>query len=545
MGVNKMKKSLFIATFLVALLVLSVIPIAEVKSASPSLSFTDSRVVVSSEPKSKDVTIQKSFTITNIGDVPLTSLTLTSLSFSDFLVTGTINPSSSLDVGSSATVSLTVKIPADSDIGENTQTLTINAHYNNGTSNNASISFTEPLLVRVNPEYCIAGIQEGEISIDITSPDSGDSFDPGETIPVEIEIDNDGDKDRDFIVKAVLYDVDDNDRIDSAESDSISIDSGDSDTATLDLEVPTGTSLSNSHSYVIYLKAYASGKESTVCTEEDVDVELDIPSHKVVISDYSLSPSTVQCGDTVVASLTATNVGSNQEKTRLRAFDDLLGINVVSDTFTIDKMGKSDDEITRTLQFVVPTTAQSKQYQIQLSAETGSGSTESQLANLLVSCGVQSGSSALSLPSSIIRTEKGSSLDLPVTVINPYKAIKTFTVEANQVSGISSTGSQQITLGENEQGTVTLSFNVDDSASTGTKSVAINLKDGTNIISTKTAQITVESKSLPITGNQNSVFGNWFSSNNNLGIFLIVADILLVLIALYVIMLIFRKRRKD
>ncbi len=540
-----MKKSLFIATFLVALLVVSMIPIAEVNAASPSLSFSDSKVVVSSEPKSKDVSITKSFTITNNGNVTLTSLTLTPLNFSDFSVFGTINPSGSLAVGASASVSLNINIPADADIGQNDQTLNINAYYNNGTDN-ILVTFTEPLLIRIGPELCIKGIQDNEINIDITSPDSGDSFGAGETITVEVEIDNDGTRDRDFIVKGVLYDVDDNDKIDSADSDSISINEGDSDTVSFDLEVPTGTSLSKSHSYVIYLKAYASGKEDTICTEDEVDVELDIPSHKVIISDYSLSPSTVQCGDTVIASLTATNAGSNQEKTRLRAFESLLDIDVISDTFTIEKMGKSNDEVSRTLQFVVPTTAQSKTYQIQLSAETGSGSSENQIANLLVSCGVQSGSSALSLPSNIIRTEQGSSLDLPITVTNPYKATKTFTIESSLSSGISSTGSQQITLGANEQGTVTLSFNIDDSVSTGTKSVVINLKDGTNVVSTKTAQITIESKSLPITGNQNTGIGNWFgSSNNNLGIFLIVADILLVLIALYVIMLIFRRKRKD
>lgn len=487
---------------------------------------------VRADPKKQ--TLLKSFTIKNTGSTELTNIQIKSVPlFNNIQITGSVDKSS-LKPSESMSGTLTMSIPEDPSIETHEKSITVSS------TQLPSASFI--LELKIQPQICKSGVQ-GTVKVEIKDPDNGDDFEIGETISIEVDVDNDDTKKHDFVVEAILYDKTNNKKLESVESDEIEIDDGDSEKFDLDLKIPTDEDIDEDDDFALFVKAFQDGKESLNCDEDSIDIDIEVPSHKVIIEDASLTPSSVNCGDTVTATVDVKNVGSSDERlVRIRAREPSLKIDVLSDPFEIEEVGQ-DDESTQTLTFQVPGDAKAGQYTIELLAEPGTANKVSEFRTLQVSCEVPTSMVELTLPSFTIKVDQGSILDIAVTLKNNANSEKTYTIEAKAVGDFASSDTEQLTLAANEQGSVTLSMNVDSDTDTGSKNVVITVKEGTNIIATKSAAVLVESKGTPITGAV--TVGNIFGNTRNAAVFFIIADILLVLIALYIVVLIFRRRKKE
>lgn len=514
--------------------------------AAASLDFPNGKVVVSSEPKSKTLTTLP-FIIRNNGDTALTEVSIQSLNFLDsngkpFTITGSV-AQSSLGLGATTTGTLTVTIPSDVDLEILDKTVNVVATNVNNTNNTITVPLS--VEIRIEPESCQSDPDKTEITnIDVKDPDSGDDFEVGDTISVRAEVSNHDTKDRDYKIKVILYDVTTNKKIESEESDEVNINDGDSETLEVDLKIPTDEDIDDDDEYVLFIEAYQSGKRTSTCNSESIDINIKVPSHKVAIEDSSLSPSQVNCGDSVIATVNTRNVGSSTERNvRIRAREPTMNINVLSDPFELERMGKSNDLASKSVTIPIPGDAKPGQYTFELFAEPGTANKVSEFQTLQVSCEAPVSKAVLELPSFSIKATQGSLLDIPVTITNNADSEKTFTVEATAVGNFASADTKTITLAANEEGTLTLSMNVDPNSDTGSKIVLIAVKEGSNVVASKSAPVLIESKSAPITGSVTA--GNLFGNTKNAAVFFVIADVLLVLIALYILVLIFRRRKKE
>lgn len=538
------KLSLIASLFILIVFVLATTSLQVLAAASVEFP-SGSTITVESDSKSKTLPI--GFQVKNNGDINLTGLTvnLSQTSFKDdddkqFTVTASLTDTN-LNVSGTTTGTVAINVPNNAAFDEHEIVVSVKANeFPQGAS------FT--LRLEVNPNGCKAGIV-GDMSIEIKDPDDGDEFEIGETITIRVEVDNDDTDDHDFVVKAMLYDATDHKKLETVESDEVNIDDDNSETIELDLEIPTDKNIDEDNDFVLLVKAFEDGNENEFCddnTDDILDIKIEVPSHKLVIEDASLTPSQVQCGQTVTASVDVKNVGSSNEKrVRLGVREPTLNINVFSDTFELEEVGE-DDEASRTLTFQVPGDAKTGTYTVEAIAESGTAPKASELLNLQVTCEVPVTQVSVTTPSTTLKVSQGSSLNLPLSILNNAKSTKTFTIESRPIGDFADTETQEITLTAGEEGSLTFVLNVKSDASPGSKTVLVTVKEAESLVTSKSVSVLVESKAPPITGGvvvTNNI-AKLFGGSKNAAIFFIIADILLVIIALYVLVLIFRKRKQ-
>ena len=187
--------------------------------------------------------------------------------------------------------------------------------------------------------------------------------------------------DLDVEVEAILYDTVKNDELDSVD-DSDSIDEDNDQDFEFDIELDSDLKDSTSR-YKIFVKAFEDGAESTNCQEDEIDIDVVRETHQVTMDDLSLVPSSVNCGDTVRASVTATNTGkSNERNLRLKLTSLPLGIESVTDTFRLDE----DDDIIKDFSFLVPKDVSSGEYVVDVEPLLSGDASRTAAALLKVTC---------------------------------------------------------------------------------------------------------------------------------------------------------------
>ena len=449
--------------------------------------------------------IKKIVSITNTGSTTLT-LTQNSFELINFDLTDDDSPpnaitlnfldsaSTSVNVVPGETKSLNVFLTVPKDQESKIYSGTVRVK---DSSNNELGSFT--LLIDVGPEICSAGSQGSDIDLDVNDPDNGDEFNPGDTITVRFNVDNQANNDLDVEVEAILYDTVDNDEIDSFDdSDSIDEDN-DQD---FEFEITLDSDLKDSSSrYKLFIKAFEDGNEDENCQEQELDIDVVREAHQVTMSDLSLIPSSVNCGDTVRASVTATNTGSSNERNlRLKLISLPLGIESVIDAFRLDE----DDDVIKDFSFVVPKDVSSGDYVVDVEPLLSGDTSRTAAAVLKVSCN--------ELTESIGASQE------EINLVDQARELFT----NNQYDQALAVLSAAETLREGTQ----------------YSDLAQQIKDAKSG-STSTGSITGTQGYLP-TSKISSLFG----SSKNAAVFWIIGDIVLVVIALYFIKLIFSRKEK-
>jgi len=205
-------------------------------------------------------------------------------------------------------------------------------------------------------DYCKYSEQGDYLTITIDKPSSGDDFYAGNNMTIKTDIENTDNSDLDVVVKAQLYDLTDDDKVEET-SYKTTIKGDDSKTVTMYLTVPS--SINPDHDYAVRAKVYEDGNEDGQCKEDSVDVTLNKKEHSLVIDSYYVSPSTVGCTDTYSLYLKVSNTGSNDEDVKIKIINSELGINYIK-TLTINQ----DDSYSASFSFTAPSNATEKTYSI-------------------------------------------------------------------------------------------------------------------------------------------------------------------------------------
>lgn len=406
------------------------------------------------------------------------------------------------------------------------------------------------LEVRVQPQICEDGPQGNDLSIDIEDPNDGDEFEPGETVDIKVRVDNDGSSDIDVIVEAILYNVDQDEKIADVESDSIEVQDGKDEDFNLEIEIPADEDLDEDDTYVLYVKAYEDGDEDKECVEDSIELKLERPKHQVIIKDVSFVPSAPTCGETLTVSVDIENTGTSKEDdVYVKLINAELNINEQSQTYDLDDYSDSDNDALVKFTLNLPTSAQEKSYTFKAYAYFDDGD-ENDLEEFTISltgCDAVAGEASLTLPqSSIDNVNPGQSFQVAAKVKNLESTSKTFTVETTAIGGWADSAQETISLDANEEKTIYLTMRASSTLESGSQTVLVTLKSDATSVDSKTLTVNIVKGGDATSGGftPTGAFTTFFGGDTKMSsVFWIIGDIVLVIVAIYFIVLIFRRNR--
>ena len=394
------------------------------------------------------------------------------------------NIPSNIQAGQTADISVNIAIERGMNLGDYTGTINF--------ISGAGLSLVQDsfnLEVSVQPEVCKIG-SVGKLKLDVTDPDVNDEFKPGEKIKVKLNVDNNYNNDLDVTVDAFLYNLDNEDEIASA-SDTQNINDGDNADYEFELEMPLDNDNKESDSYAIFVKAYEDSGESKHCDDVAIEIQLNRDSDDVAITRFSVTPTTLSCGDSLMLEADVLNVGTrNQENAYIEFNHPDLKLNLRSPYFSIDKAGNDEDSMSsyRTT-FVIPDTATERNYDIEGIVHFKSDTKRvSKFTTIAVSqCGPVR--DVLTLSSTSFDVQAGNTFVVPFTLNNKKNSAEIYTVELTPVAGWATTATKQLNVAALGSVSDSLTLTPSTSVKTGTYSATLSVKSGSTVIGSQTLNV--------------------------------------------------------
>ena len=487
----------------------------------------------------EDQIVTATVSIQNTGSTsyqPTFAYTQTDFSDNDKNVFLTFSGPGTLNPGQIGTATITADIEDRIDIDTYTGIITV--------TGGTTAQDTFELNVKVHPEVCQDGVVGDELSLDINEPDSGDDFAPGDIINIDVTADNDGSSAIDVVVEAFLYNVDQDQEIARVEADALDIDDGDNDDFQLDLEIPFSDDISEDDEYILFIKAFEDGDEDKQCAQEDIDLEIQRENHDVRIEGVSLIPSSAKPGEFVDVSVSYINVGSNNEDdvfVRLNVPE--LGWDETSTPVDLDDGESNDNDGTARFTVRIPDNTAAGTYSVlaTITFDDGDGSND-EFATLTVlegtgvipGPGTTGDSGTLRIQS--VSDSGDNTFALSVVATNDGATARTYdvSISANWAQEITP---QTFTLNGGDSRVVQFSVAAQEDTETGSYTGTITLEEDGNTVDTETftVGVTQETTRPSITGFSIS---NLFGGTTGTVLF-ILADIVLIIIAIFFIKLIF------
>ena len=509
------------------------------------LTFTDTTPLVISGQE--DSSVSGTFSVRNIGSSVLTfdqttSYDISGLDLSDTKRTITLSFPTTFTVapGETKSVVINANVPANIDI----------ATYDGILKVISGIQKSFKLEIRIHPELCKDGII-GDFTLDIDQPDSGDEFAPGETMDITVNVGNDFDKNiKDVVVKAFLYDVDEDDKIEEVESDPEDIDEGDDKDFDLSLDVPDDIKADDE--FILFVKGFEDGNEDEHCAESQVSVDIQREKHDVIIpkNGINIQPTlTIRQGESFDISVKALNVGeSDEDGVTIRLSIQELGISETSQSFDLED-GESDDneQVIRFPNLKVPNDAKIKTYSIEATVTFDDGDgTNTGFGELTV---IEGEKPVVIEPVDVLNVQSATettsnTFDVRAILTNDLEENVVYTVEGS-ASWANLVSPQIFSLREGESKPVQFTFVGKEGLEAGSYSGNLIVKDNKGTI--------VESDGFTVaaTGAEKDGTGitgfTVFEGISGSTVLFVIGDIVLVIIAIFFIKMIFSsgKRKRD
>jgi len=318
--------------------------------------------------------------------------------------------------------------PTELDIGSHSVTISVS----DGTEN---VSKTINFQVTESCDDGSLVIDDVEID-DVTGDD--DQLEPGDYLEIDLKV-------RNKLTTLVIEDVEvkawiedsGGDRItEKVEADKFDVDEKDYESTSLKLRVEPDT---DEGTYTLVIEAKGEDEDGTTrCNRYTKDIEVEKDSHKLLLDNLVIIPSTPSCGGTIELSIHVFNIGKKDESNiRLKAKITDLGIEEYSDFFDLDE-GK---DVTKTMTIGIPDTA-SGEYWLELSASYNDGkdTVTYDMIALSVSCGetaaeTESATDIVNLPDTTANVEIGETAKFTMTITNTGNSEVTYTVTLDGASG--------------------------------------------------------------------------------------------------------------
>ncbi len=221
-----------------------------------------------------------------------------------------------------------------------------------------------PFKLNPKPLACSANARAHNLEVDVLNPDSGDDFETGDGVNVDVEVKNNGNEDLHFRVETLLYNKVKDKRVDS-KSASKTVDSD--DTQNFRLNLTLGNKEEDRHT--IFVKVFDDDDTKELnCRIQEIGIDVKKPRNGIKINNPTLSPLIASCGERVTGSAVLTNVGKNDEDVVFDVYNNQIIVNQVSRSVSI-KEGKSDNERTINFDFGMPDVLKAGSYMIFLRAK--------------------------------------------------------------------------------------------------------------------------------------------------------------------------------
>ena len=473
------------------------------------------------------------FTITNTGSTTLTSFTITLVSADAEDEAGKIEDEdddeitftfagtpTTLAPGASATVSAQAEIDEDIDFGEDySGTITVAA------TGVGSVSNTMATDVTVLADICEEGKQGNSYDISIENPDSGDDYNPGDTVQIEVDIDNDDNEELETKVEVILYNLNEGKSEETVKSDEFDLNDDDSETIELELDIPSD--LDEDDTYYLYVKVYESGNENDNCDYERVAIDIEREEHDVLIESVDVSPTSgLTCGEGFTMTVEVENAGTEDEdNVYIELYDSDLDILVYSDEFDLGDYNDNDNDYRFVYTFNVPTELDAGNYYVEAKVYFD-GTYDSELFLVAVdACGnegssgsTDSGEDSLRITlDSNIEAMQGDTLTIPLVIENEGNSDISLDIEVSDITWANLDGLEYLkSLGADETTHAYIYLELEEGVY-GKHDLVVTINDEQKIVSLDFGDEPVETSGFD--------FGelNWLW---------IVIDIVLILVAL-------------
>lgn len=227
--------------------------------------------------------------------------------------------------GATATVTLTITVPANEDAGNHSiGSIKI---ISNEASKSASVYLSPKSYLKIT-NVDVNGDTDGELT-------------PEKDNEVEVDVTNEyGEDMEDVTVTVSLLDVDGDDLEEEAEA--FDLDKGDDDTASVKFDLANEDLDEDSYTLEITVEGEADD-DSEHKTVETLIVNVDREKHKVVITEATLTPEAIECLEGATASVDVRNIGkSNEDDVEIKVKNTALSLDE-SQKFELDKFSGSDN----------------------------------------------------------------------------------------------------------------------------------------------------------------------------------------------------------
>ncbi len=432
-----------------------------------------------------------------------------------------------------------LKWEADSDWDFNGFTLTFIAD-----DSTADPVTTQDVKIKVYPDFCDRDdedLQMDKIEIGKIDFDNEDYL-IGDTVDVTIENVKAGEDLDNVQAKICLYNVDSNTEIECWDSeDEFDIDKNDKEDYDVSFEIPNDEEIGKKDSYLLF--AVIEGEDDDEgdprCYFESEDIDIERDKYDILITDMTLSPTTVGCGESFQVTVDLENVGYKEDDSvYVKFLERTLGIDERSATYTLEKYDRRDNDATVRETFIVPEDVSEKDYSIEAVVYFDDEDlTKSKFATLTVKdCGpvipdVPPAQQALLSVDEATRV--GDSFSIPVKVTNKAKDMAQFTLEITNVDAwAEAVTGQSVMLDAGQTGTYYFYLNSKEDVF-GRQSATVNLKSGANIVKSQPVTIDLGEKQKGFD------FGSVDST-----VFWIIGDIVLIVLAVFFIKLLFTGKKK-
>lgn len=378
----------------------------------------------------------------------------------------------------------------------------------------------------------------GDLSItDISEPDSGDSFAPGENITIKVKVKNNADDDLDVVVYADLYDSTEDDSITDDEV-TMEIKEDDSETFTLYLTIPSDATADDD--FTIRVKAYEEDNEDEHCSEDGIDIVIEREKYDVSFDKLEISPDTIPCGNTANLAFKVSNTGEEDDNMKIEISSSFFSW---TKTFSLD----SEDDYSSSVPIAIPTNISEGSYTITARAyydKSGSSYKKSKsdtiTLNVQGNCAVASQPGASIEPSQLSDAFAGSDFSVKLKITNTGNGRTTYTIGASNYSSWASMGKidpQTLTLDAGASGYAYITLSPNDD-SIGTNSFKATVSFGSTV-KEQTVSVSIKKSTEPATWFERFMFE--FKRNALYATLLII----LVLIVIILVIMLARQSRAS
>lgn len=205
-----------------------------------------------------------------------------------------------------------------------------------------------------------------KLKFNIENPDENDEFIIGDIISGEIKVENDLDEDLDFDVNIYLYDITNDEEIESYE-DSVSVNEDESENLEFEFAVPQD--LDEKDDYALFVKVIDS--DENYCNQDYMPIDIKREKHNVIIQEADID-SEATCGGYFNVKIKVINIGSTDEDVYLSVENSDLNVSEKTEEFKLEKYNEDDTE-TKTLSIKIPENAEEGNYETEIVANFGDG----------------------------------------------------------------------------------------------------------------------------------------------------------------------------